>query len=601
MIRQAVLDGLGIHIDVGSAEYESWRNSLGRAMFHVVNDPSIPDDAGIAIEYRIHGRRQRIDLVVAGRSREDRETLVVIELKQWSSVESSPLVDHVRTFVGGRVRDVIHPSFQAWSYAQQLTDFYEVVRNDAIAVEPCAYAHNCADRPILIEVGGDILKRAPLFQSGEHLKLRTFIASRVASGPGVPLIKRVDRSAISPGKQLTDALSSMLDGNPEFVLVDEQKTSLENILYLERETPVGQKAVVIVRGGPGTGKSLIAVNALVRLSAMGKNARYVTKNAAPRKVYEAKLRGQRRIKDIREMFVSSDAFRDVTEEAYDVLLVDEAHRLTLQGGLYGNLGENQIEEVIRSSRVSVFFIDESQAVTWKDYGTVEEIERVAGLRGVRPYLLDLASQFRCAGANEYVDWVRAAVGLGPAPRLPYVPREYDVRVVDDPVHLRELIRERNRPNNRSRIVAGYCWEWISRRESQLDDIVIDGTGFRMKWNLVSYGSEWLIAPNSVDEAGCIHTVQGLECDYVGVIIGPDLCIREGVLATNPFARARSDKSLAGLRKAMSVDEDAALARADRLIRNTYMTLLTRGMRGCYIYCVDSEVRDNFSRMLSSPI
>ncbi len=596
IVQDSVRQHLGISIAHGSSEYSSWQNSLGNAMFHVMNSPDVPADAGVAVEYRINGRRQRIDFLVAGMDERGQKNLVIIELKQWSTVDASPLRDCVRTFVGHSTRDVIHPSYQAWSYARQLLDFYEVVEADDIRVHPCAYVHNCDQPGPLFDSGlAPILTKAPLFIQGEHLKLRSHIASRVQTGPGTTLLESVDTSAVRPGKQLVEALTEMLDGNEEFTLVDEQKLTLEQIVDLARRTAATGKSVMLVKGGPGTGKSLIAVNSMVRLSQEGLNVRYVTKNAAPRRVYERKLQGRYRAADIREMFVTSDAFREAERDAYDVLLVDEAHRLPLRGGLYGNLGEHQVREIIRSARTSVFFVDEDQMVTWRDVGTVAEIEECATAESAALSSTELSSQFRCAGAEEYMDWLDATLGLNDQQPSPLPVSSFDFRVLDDPEELRELIVEKNRSNNRSRLVAGYCWNWVSRRDPRAYDIEIPGTRFKMKWNLETDGSTWMIEPHSVDQVGCIHTAQGLECEYVGVIIGPDLIERDGDLVTDPFARARTDQSLKGFKRDLDRDRDGALRRADRLIRNTYMTLMSRGMSGCYVYCTDDGARDYFRR------
>lgn len=594
LVQRDVRQHLGLRVGSESPEYSSWHNSLGNAMFHVVNTSQIPDDAGIAIEYRINGRSLRIDFLIAGVDGEGRENLVIVELKQWTLVQPSELGDCVRTAVGRGMRDVPHPSFQSYSYARQLLDFYEVIDLESIGVHSCAYIHNCDNSSVLVDAGPSYyVSRAPVFLRGQHRELRQHIAARVVTGPGVDLLRRVDESRIRPAKQLVEALGSMLDGNEEFVLVDEQKLVLERIIDVEKKTPAGEKAVVIVRGGPGTGKSLIAVNGLVRFSGMQRSVRYVSKNAAPRRVYEVKLKGRMRNAEIRELFVSSDAFRDVAEESYDVLLIDEAHRLTEKGGLYGNLGDHQVAELINCARVSVFFVDEDQKVTWRDVGDVAEIERWAEQFGASVHYMDLVAQFRCAGSDVYLEWLDDVLGISGDEPPTLSLSDFDVRVIDSPSELRELIFERNRERNRARLVAGYCWDWVSKSNSQKKDIVFDGTDFAMRWNLSSDGSTWMIAPNSVHEVGCIHTSQGLECDYIGVIIGPDLLARDGHLVSDPFARARTDQSLKGFKKAFKSEPEAAYAHADRLIRNTYMTLMSRGMRGCYIYCTDQETQDYF--------
>jgi DUF2075 family protein len=598
-IRVAVQRGLGLNIPIGSPEYRSWHNSLGNAMFHVVNSSTIPDDAGIAVEYRINGRRQRIDFMIAGKDRLGKSNVVIVELKQWTTVKHSDLRDCVRTAVGKGLRDLLHPSYQAWSYARQMLDFYEVVQSDGIEIHPCAYLHNCDDGEVLqASDQSQNVKRAPLFLKGEHTHLRQHIAEHLVAGPGVQMLQRMDRSGIRPGKQLVEALGSMMKGNDEFVLVDEQKLVLERILDIETKTPNGSKSVVIVRGGPGTGKSLIAVNGLVRLTQAGKNTRYVSKNAAPRRVYEAKLKGSMKSADIRELFVSSDAFRYVNEEAYDVLLVDEAHRLTEKGGLYGNLGENQIAEIMNCGRVSVFFIDEDQKVTWRDIGDVAEIERWGESVGAEVHHMDLVAQFRCAGSDEYLRWLDGFLGIADDTLTKLSFENYDLRAAASASDLRDEIFKRNMGNNRSRLVAGYCWDWVSKKNPKSKDIVFDESDFSMKWNLATDGSTWMIAPKSVNEVGCIHTCQGLECDYIGVIIGPDLIYRDGALVTDPFARARTDQSLKGFKKAFAENPQRASARADVLIRNTYRTLMSRGMNGCYVFSSDPETQNYLKQLVA---
>ncbi len=602
LIRSAIQRGLGLNIPAGSAEYQSWHNSLGNAMFHVVNTPRIPEDAGIAVEYRINGRSQRVDFMIAGKDELGAKNVVIVELKQWSSVQHSELRDCVRTIVGRGVHDLTHPSYQAWSYARQMTDFYEVIDVQSISLHPCAYLHNCPSRSVLFdEDQAQNVARAPLFLKGEHLELQAHIVERIQSGPGVELLSEVDASRLRPGRQLVEALSSMLRGNEEFVLVDEQKLVLEQILDLERRTPNGSKSVVIVRGGPGTGKSVVAVNGLVRLSQLDRNVRYVSKNAAPRRVYEVKLKGSMKGAEIRELFVSSDAFRDVVEESYDVLLVDEAHRLPERGGLYGNLGDNQIAEIMNCARVSVFFVDEDQKVTWRDVGDVVEIERWGSSIGATVYHMDLQAQFRCAGSDEYLRWLDWMLYRDVEFDEGLADTGYDFRVVESPSVLRDEIISRNAENNRSRLVAGYCWNWVSKRSPREKDIVFENTDFAMRWNLTSDGSTWIIARNSVNEVGCIHTCQGLECDYIGVIIGPDLLYRDGALVTDPFARAKSDQSLKGFKKEYQTDPEAALARADRLIRNTYRTLMSRGMAGCLVFCTDPQTQEYFRTQVAHAI
>lgn len=284
---------------------------------------------------------------------------------------------------------------------------------------------------------------------------------------------------------------------------------------------------------------------------------------------------------------------------FDVLIVDEAHRLNEKSGLFGNLGDHQIREIINSAKCTVFFADDDQIVTLKDVGHVGEIERMAAAAGADVLHMELASQFRCNGSDGYMAWLDHTLGIRETANERLDPAEFDFRVVDSPTELHALIEYKNRVNNKARVVAGYCWDWVSRQNPDVFDIVIPEHDYQRRWNLDQDGSLWIITPSSIDEVGCIHTCQGLELDYVGVILGPDLQVRDGVLVTSPKHRSRRDKSIHGYKALAKTDPVGTALRVDRIIRNTYRTLMTRGMKGCYIYCTDAETQAYFRSRLAN--
>ena len=584
--------------NVGDSEYASWRNSLGNAMYHAMNTAEIPGDAGVAVEYRVNGRAFRIDFMLSGKNAAGKESLVIIELKQWTDIGFSDLAEHVRTHLGGGLRDTPHPSYQAWSYLSHLKMYNEYIYDTNVSVNACAYLHNCEDAEVVrASRYEEMLREVPVFIKGQSPELRSMISSNIKEGTGTALLERIDAAVIRPSQQLADAVGSMLQGHEEFVLLDEQKTVLEKIVNATNESLTGQKRVIVINGGPGTGKSVISINALARLTGQRLNARYVTPNAAPRAVFESKVKKIFGKADIRSLFSGSGSFTETSAESFDTLIVDEAHRLKMKSGMFRNLGENQVKEIIKSSHTSVFFIDEAQKVTWADVGEISMIEEQAALAGAKVERLELTSQFRCGGSDDYMAWLDEVLGVH-AKTANYFSRDkFDFQIFDSPVELHKTIKEKNKINNKSRVVAGYCWDWISKKNPNLSDITIDEFGYKATWNLTSDGSEWIISPKSVDEVGCIHTCQGLEVEYVGVIIGKDLLVVDGVLETDPSARAKTDKSLAGFKKEFKEDPISAQIKADEIIRNTYRTLMSRGMKGCYVYFVDPETAEHFKRLL----
>ena len=584
--------------NVGDSEFASWRNSLGNAMYHAMNTSEIPGDAGVAIEYRVNGRAFRIDFMLSGKNSAGKESLVIIELKQWTDIQFSDLSEHVRTFLGGGLRDTPHPSYQAWSYLSHLKMYNEYIYDTEVAVNACAYLHNCEDSTVVNSSRyEEKLKEVPVYIKGQSDELRSMVKANISVGTGTELLERIDAAVIRPSQQLADSVGAMLKGQEEFVLLDEQKTVLEKIVSASNESLTGQKRVLIINGGPGTGKSVISINALARLTSQRLNVKYVTPNAAPRAVFEAKLKKIFGKADIRNLFSGSGSFTETEKSSFDTLIVDEAHRLKMKSGMFKNLGENQVKEIIKTAKTSVFFIDEAQKVTWSDVGEISMIEEQAKLAGAIVERLELTSQFRCSGSDDYMAWLDETLGVGPGSTHYFSPEKFDFQIFDSPLEMHNKIKEKNKVNNKSRVVAGYCWDWISQKRPDLKDITIDPFGYKATWNLTSDGSEWIISPKSVEEVGCIHTCQGLEVDYVGVIVGRDLIAIDGILKTDPSARAKTDASLKGYKKELKEDPISAELKADELIRNTYRTLMSRGMKGCYVYFVDEATSDYFKSKL----
>jgi len=578
---------------VGGSELASWKHSL-RQMDSVLDDAEIPHDAGVAIEFNIPQTSKRVDFIVTGTRADRQRTAVIVELKQWQEAKATPKDAIVSTFVGGREREVNHPSYQAWSYAMLIEDFNETVREDPIHLRPCAYLHNCDSGDVIhAPFYAEHTKLAPAFLRDDAKKLREFIKTHVKYGDDGETMYRIRDGRIRPSKGLADHLASLMQGNREFYLIDEQKTVFETALHLATTSSPKNKNVLLINGGPGTGKTVVAINLLVELTNRELVAQYVTKNSAPRAVYEAKLTGTLTRTRISNLFVGSGAFTATPSNTFQGLIVDEAHRLNEKSGLFSNLGENQIKELIDASIFTVFFLDEDQRIHWKDIGNKSQIREWAESLGATVTEMDLESQFRCNGSDGYLAWLDRVLQVRETANTTLEGENYEFKVCKSATELKELIHQRNRLNNKARMVAGYCWDWVSRKTKSNPlpkdyDIKLDGSDFKAKWNLSEDGSLWILKPDSVHEVGCIHTCQGLELDYVGVIIGPDLVVRNGKVVTNGAKRSGGDSSIKGYKGLLKTDPAAAREKADLIIKNTYRTLMTRGTKGCYVYSTDPE-------------
>lgn len=600
-IEDLVLDCVKnvLKISVGNNEINSWKNSL-REMYFILEDKLIPGDSGVAIEYRIPQTSKRIDFIITGQDDEETEQVMLVELKQWSKVQLTEKDAIVVTRFQKGLSEESHPSYQAWSYSSLINNFNQTVYEENIHLNPCAYMHNYVDDGIITnKFYADYIEKAPIFLKNDKEKLRQFIKKYIKYGDKKNTMFRIDSGKIKPSKSLADSLSSMLKGNQEFVMIDDQKIVYETALSIAKKSTESQNNVLIIDGGPGTGKSVIAINLLVALTKLGLIAQYVTKNSAPRDVYESMLTGHFKKSEISNMFNGSGAFTETEANTFDVLIVDEAHRLNEKSGMFKNKGENQIKEIINSSKFSIFFIDEDQKVTWNDIGEKEEIIKWANSLGAKVHSMELASQFRCNGSDGYLAWLDNILGIRETANTILKQEDYDFKILSTPNELRDLIFEKNKIKNKARLVAGYCWNWVSKNNINLKDIIIPEFNFEMKWNLATDGNLWIRKPESVSEIGCIHTCQGLDLDYVGVIVGLDFIVRNGKVLTDPSKRAKTDASLKGFKKDSAADPVAAQKKAGSIIKNTYRTLMTRGMKGCYVYFVDKETEQFFKNNIEN--
>lgn len=586
----------------GLSELNSWRNSL-KEMYITLNDSNIPSDAGVAIEYNIPQTSKRVDFLISGYGKDNKGNVIIVELKQWEklqAIEGQEAI--VETFTGGANRRVVHPSYQAWSYAALIKDYNEYVQNADIELHPCAYLHNyprVENDPLDAKQYKEVLADAPAFTYGQRDALRNFIKKSIITGDNEDTLVKIEHGKIRPSKQLQDSISGMLKGNKEFIMLDEQKVVYENILSLSTKCQKdGKKRTIIVEGGPGTGKTVVAINLLAELTKRNQFVQYVSKNAAPRTVYGYKLKGTMKKSSVDNLFKGSGCYTEAPMNSVGTILADEAHRLNEKSGMFQNMGENQIKEIIHASRCSVFFIDESQRVTTSDIGSIAEIEKWAERENSEVIKMELVSQFRCNGSDGYLAWIDDVLQIRDTANYDLEGIDYDIRICDSPKEMEHIVIEKNRIRNRARILAGYCWNWPkdTRNDVNYHDIKIGDYG--ISWNLDG-GDAFAINPDSVHEAGCIHTSQGLEFDYVGVIIGDDMRYENGEIVTDYSKRAKTDQSMKGIKGLAKDDPEKASQLADEIIKNTYRTLMTRGMKGCYVYCTDSELAAYLKERLKS--
>ena len=584
---------------VGPSEKTSWTNSL-QFVKNIVEKKSLQDTA-VVLEYELPYTNERIDCIIFGKGAEGNDNVVVLELKQWSEVEDCDVEGNVITFVGRAQRMVPHPSFQVRGYHFLLKDFVQLFdETPPTELSSCVYCHNyqrVQDDVLFLPKFRGAIRDFPLFVKEDVEKLGEYLKARLAQGKGLELLNRFSRSAIRPSKKLLEHTRAMIQGQKAFTLIDEQITAYNTILdRAKKSAKVKTKSVIIVRGGPGTGKSVIALNVLAELLSKGLTVFHATGSAA----FTTTVR---RIVGTRAAnhFKYFNSFPNRKENEINVLICDEAHRIRKSSNsryTKRELRSNtpQVEELMKVAKVTIFFIDDRQIVRPDEIGSSKLLKETASKFGAEVFDFELKTQFRCSGSDGYLNWIDNTLELREtANRMLTRSEKMEFRIFDSPHALHQAIKQKNREKaNSARLVAGFCWPWSDANlDGTLKEDVVIGD-FKITWEAkndakklapgIPKASLWAYDPNGVHQAGSIYTIQGFEFDYVGVIFGPDLRYNAELPGWEGNPKGSADKNV---RRAKG-DEFT------ELVKNTYRVLLTRGMKGCYAYFMDRDA-ENFVR------
>lgn len=586
------------------SERRSWQRSIPALRADLI-DAGL-HDVEMLVEYQLPLTSKRADVVLAGvHPRTGLPSYVVVELKQWSRAEAYEGSDVLVSVEQYGKRAVTHPSVQVEGYVDYIADFTSYLAEQEHSLVGAAYLHNATDSDVT-----DLLKRpgsdsARLFTGQRRGAFSAFLAEHLSPDhSGAAAADALLGSRIAPSRQLLAVAADEVQRREMFILLDEQRDAYEHVLHaVDRARRANTKTAVIVSGGPGSGKSVIALSLMGELSRQGRSVVHATGSRSFTQTLR-RVAGARAPR-VQKLFKYFNSFMTAEPNDLDCLILDEAHRIRETSvNRYTRKAEReraqlQIHELLSAARVPVFLLDEHQVVRPGEMGTVQEIERYAAALGVDVEKISLDDQFRCGGSQVYVDWVLRLLGLSPGGPVRWPGDEtFDVEVVDSPHELEHVLTTQHEGGYTARIAAGYCWPWSDPRPdgSLVPDVEIDD--WSRPWNLRgdrSVGGAppsalWASDPAGFGQVGCIYTAQGFEYDHAGVIIGPDLVWRDGRWVTVRDANRDPDfKS----RTKVSDEE------FERLVRNVYKVLLTRGMRSVHIYSTDPTTRD-FLRSLVRP-
>lgn len=579
-----------------AAEQRSWQRSLP-ALRADLMDAGL-GDVEVLLEFQLPLTSKRADVVLAGRHpRTGLPSYVIVELKQWSAAERFEDSDVLVRVESYGSHAVTHPSVQVDGYCDYLADFVAALGQQPHELKGVAYLHNATDLAVadLYEMLASSDVSSPLFTGQRRGDFIAFLRRHLEPGvAGAPYADALLASKIAPSKQLLAMAAQEVREREQFVLLDEQRDAYEHVLHaVDRARRADTKTAIVISGGPGSGKSVIALSLLGELSRQGRAVMHAT-GSRSFTITLRKVAG-RRAPRVAKLFTYFNSFVTAEPNELDCLILDEAHRIRATSAnrwtrREHRTGRSQLDELLAAARVPVFLLDENQIVRPGEMGTVGDIEAQALARGMKVEHIDLSAQFRCGGSQLYVNWVHRLLGLRPGGPTVWAGDDvFNVTVVDSPEELTHRLRSLADNGFTARIAAGYCWPWSDPRSdgSLVDDVQIGG--WSRPWNLRgdrSVGGAppaalWATDPAGFDQVGCIYTAQGFEYDHAGVIIGPDMIWRDGEWQT--VRQASQDPEL---RSRKVSDEEF-----DRLVRNIYKVLLTRGMRSVTIYSTDPPTRD----------
>jgi uncharacterized protein len=579
-------------------EINSWRNSL-RAISQVFQYASL-EDHGVILEYQLPLTSRRLDCIICGKNKEDKQNAVIIELKQWDSCEPADGENEVLTWVGGGKREVLHPSAQVNQYHTYLKDThtaFDVDKNNTVGLYSCTYLHNYSfieDDTLLSPKFHDLLQKSPLFSSNDVDILKEFLLTRLDKGEGLDVLKKIEESKYKPNKKLMDHVGNVIKGRSDYILLDEQLIVYDKVFAcVKKGFHDKRKSVIIIKGGPGTGKSVIALNLMADLLLKGYNAHYATGSRAFTETLR-KIIGTRGSCQFK--YFNSYGSAEIND--VDVLICDEAHRIreTSNSRFTPAINKSnipQISELIKSSKVTVCFIDDNQIVRPNEIGSVNYIKEQAEKHDCNIFEYELEAQFRCNGSDAFINWINNTLGIKKTANIIWdLHEEFDFKVFNNPEELEKAIKDKVNQGSTGRVTAGFCWDWsMPNQDGTLPNDVIIGE-YKRPWDAkpeakrlapgIPKASLWAYDPNGINQIGCIYTAQGFEFDYVGVIFGKDLVYNLDKQEWEGHKEISSD-NVVKRSKEKFVD----------LIKNTYRVLLSRGMKGCYVYFIDKDTERFF--------
>jgi len=580
------------------AEKRSWENSLVEISELFIQCGL--GDVNLLMEYQLPYSSKRIDVIALGSSpKNESPTVIVIELKQWTSASIiEGALDSLKIDSYGNT-PILHPAVQVSRYCEYLNDFKRYVSDENTNLFGIAYLHNWMDSKNLALDLIQPTSQGMLFTGTQKNELKEFLKARISPKFSDEITDHFLNSRIAPTKQLMQLAAEEVKNREQFRLLDEQQIAYSMVMKALRDADASNtKTAVIITGGPGTGKSVIALSLLGELSRRGKTTLHATGSKAFRNSLR-KIAGARS-PQVQKLFSYFNSFMSAERNSLDVIICDEAHRIReTSANRYTKAdlrtGTPQLHELLNVARVPVFLLDSNQVVRKGETGTPDYIENEAIGMGLKVIRVDLDGQFRCGGSRLYESWLNGFLNLGSSEEISWArDPNFNVLVAESPEEIESILRQFENDGYKSRITAGYCWTWNEPNEDGTLPKDVKIGNWSKPWNVKGdrgvggylSGELWAIDPRGFDQIGCVYTAQGFEYDWNAVIFGPDLVWRSGEWIAD--RSGSKDPAMRGI----------APEHFETLVKNTYKVLLTRGLVGTLLYSVDEETQQHFKSLFN---
>jgi uncharacterized protein len=594
----------------------------------------------VQVEVDLPHTNSTVDMVLCGRHPGTQEvSYLAVELKQVRKATVDPRCVVAVDLGFGDGKNKLHPVRQIQRYCEYMVRYLPHLRESDDRLAGVALLHNARDADVAALFDLPETDHGWLYTLDDLDRFRRVLTSRFAPLSGKGAATALDQARSDPLLKVTDVARQRSVTGGGLTLLNEQYLAFDRItrhleltaplpgfnvgLFYDPDTdtdhgitkdpgpdPQG-KRVYILRGGPGSGKSAVALELQRELGLKGHEAVLASgSHAYTETLREIMVSGARRgqladkRRAARKLYRYFNSFTGSEPDGVDVLICDEAHRMrgsSTDRWTPKELRDDdrpQATELISAAKVPIFLLDDHQSIRPDEVGTADYLREIAEGAGCQVEMSDLEGTFRAGGSKRYQSWVQQLLGLGASDPVPWRPDgRMTLTVADSPEQMEQFILERHRELSTARITGGFCWPWSNPDGERLVDDVHIG-GWRRPWNVkpehnvphAPRSDLWSTDRRGVGQIGCVYTAQTFEYDWNGVLIGPDLLFRNGKFTVNRAASC--DPAFRG-----PVD-DAVI---DRCVRNAYHVLLTRGVAGTVVYAVDPETHNELRRLITGAI